>query len=87
MPDLTIRGVSDELHDWLKRQAQAHRRSVNREAIALLEAMRAERAVVRRRPSPDEILAMARRFSSLPVSDARSPDEIMGYDEHGLPHQ
>lgn len=28
---------------------------------------------------------MAQRFASLPVSDARSPDEIMGYDENGLP--
>ena len=24
-------------------------------------------------------------FDSLPVDDPRSPDEIIGYDEHGLP--
>jgi antitoxin VapB len=24
-------------------------------------------------------------FASLPVLDSRSPDEIIGYDEHGLP--
>jgi hypothetical protein len=22
----------------------------------------------------------------LPVLDSRSPDQILGYDEHGLPH-
>ena len=87
MPDLTIRGVSDELHDWLKHQAQVHRRSVNREAIELLEAMRADRTVARRRPSPDEILARAKRFASLPVVDTRSSDEILDYDQDGLPRQ
>jgi len=30
----------------------------------------------------DEILA---RFDALPVLDSRSPDEILGYDEFGLP--
>jgi antitoxin VapB len=29
-----------------------------------------------------EILAY---FDSLPVDDPRSPDEIIGYDEHGVP--
>ena len=87
MPDLTIRGMSAELHAWLKHQAQAHRRSVNREAIELLEAMRADRTVVRKRPSPDEILARAKRFASLPVVDTRSSDEILDYDQDGLPRQ
>jgi antitoxin VapB len=30
----------------------------------------------------DEIL---RRVDQLPILDARTPDEIIGYDEHGLP--
>jgi hypothetical protein len=29
--------------------------------------------------------AIADHCSSLPVIDDRSPDEILGYDEHGLP--
>jgi antitoxin VapB len=33
----------------------------------------------------DEIMAIARRCAALPDRDTRSPDEIMGYDEHGLP--
>lgn len=33
----------------------------------------------------DEIMAIARHCASLPVLDPRSPDEILGYDENGLP--
>lgn len=33
----------------------------------------------------DEIRAIAARCASLPVLDSRSPDEILGYDEDGLP--
>ena len=36
----------------------------------------------RRRRAIDEI---TRRVVSLPVLDERSEDEILGYDEHGLP--
>lgn len=41
-----------------------------------------------RRSSPsleEEILEIARRCASLPDLDTRSPDEILGYDENGLP--
>lgn len=33
----------------------------------------------------EDVLEIARRFSSLPVLDPRSDDEIIGYDEFGLP--
>jgi len=33
----------------------------------------------------DEILEIGRRCASLPDLDTRSPEEILGYDEHGLP--
>lgn len=33
----------------------------------------------------DEIMSIAERCSSLPVVDPRTADEIIGYDEHGLP--
>jgi len=31
------------------------------------------------------VMGLANRISSRPVLDARSPDEILGYDGHGLP--
>jgi len=33
----------------------------------------------------DEIMDIGRHCAALPLLDARSPDEIIGYDEHGLP--
>jgi antitoxin VapB len=87
MADLTIRGVSDELHAWLKQQARTHHRSVNREAIALIEAVRAGAGPAKPRPSPQEILSRARRFAELRALDTRPADEILGYDDNGLPGQ
>ena len=33
----------------------------------------------------EDMEAIRRRVSALPVLDTRSMDEIIGYDEHGLP--
>lgn len=33
----------------------------------------------------DELLAIARHCAALPVLDPRTADEILGYDEQGLP--
>lgn len=38
-----------------------------------------------RKPSADRMMAISERFASYPVLDARSPDEIIGYDEFGVP--
>jgi len=33
-----------------------------------------------------ELVAIGQRCAALPDLDRRTPDEILGYDEHGLPH-
>ncbi len=33
----------------------------------------------------DQLLAIGRRCAALPDLDTRTADEIIGYDEHGLP--
>lgn len=86
MATLTIRDLPDDLHGWLKQQAEAHHRSVNKEVIAVLESLRGQSAVPQTKPTVEEIMAIARRFSSLPVLDDRSDDEIIGYDENGIPN-
>jgi antitoxin VapB len=63
--------------------------TIVREAIAA----KAEAAGVtidgRKRLSRDDLLArmtaITDRFAELPVHDARPAEEIIGYDEHGLP--
>ena len=33
----------------------------------------------------EEIIEIGRHCAALPLRDTRSPDETIGYDEHGLP--
>ncbi|MDE2377827.1 type II toxin-antitoxin system VapB family antitoxin [Bradyrhizobium sp.] len=33
----------------------------------------------------EDMAEIRRRWSEMPVMDDRTPDEIVGYDEHGLP--
>lgn len=39
----------------------------------------------RGRASYEELMAIAKRIASAPDRDTRTPDEILGYDERGLP--
>lgn len=56
---------------------------------AVTQALRDRLARVRRerteRRLADQLDEIALRCSRLPVLDSRTPDEILGYDEHGLP--
>lgn len=75
-------------------EAHALARKLAREAnetitTAVKTAIRERLQRLRRRQPPrrlaDELDEIARRCASLPVLDPRSPDEIIGYDEQGLP--
>lgn len=83
MADPTLHGLPNHLHLWLKQQADLHHRSIDEETVAVPEAAGTQR----RRPvvSADGIMAAAKRFAALPVLDHRSADEILGYDDSGLP--
>ena len=52
---------------------------------ALRERLRRERGKTTVPLLRDELRAIRERCAALPVLDDRSPDEILGYDEHGLP--
>lgn len=55
----------------------------------ILEALRERHQRVRAARQQQQLLedltVIARRSAALPELDRRSPDEIIGYDEHGLP--
>lgn len=88
MATLTLRDVPNELHDWLKQQAEAHHRSVNKEIIALLEKFRGTPEAPEALSADQRfaaIMEISRRCGALPELDPRSADEIIGYDENGIP--
>jgi len=52
---------------------------------AVVAALEARLAVERRRRRRVDLSDIVERFARLPVLDRRDPDDILGYDEHGLP--
>lgn len=55
---------------------------------AIVQSLRERLQRVRRARGPklaDELLVIGRRCAALAVRDRRTPDELLGYDEHGLP--
>lgn len=85
MPTLVLRNVPDELYARLKQAAATHHRSMNQEAIvALKAALQVDQPIIKpsweitRQWLSDEVW-------SRPVLDERPIDEILDYDDHGLP--
>jgi antitoxin VapB len=54
-------------------------------ARAVRERLLRVRQAKHRRSYADEVRDFAARYRASPVTDERTPDEILGYDEHGLP--
>lgn len=52
---------------------------------AIEERLRRTGALTRKATLIEDMEAMQRRLKALPVLDARSPEDIIGYDENGLP--
>jgi antitoxin VapB len=52
---------------------------------ALEERLRRVGGDARRAARLEDLAAIRRRWAALPVRDPRSADEILGYDENGLP--
>ena len=52
---------------------------------AIEERLERERRRPGRQSLADGIRRIQERLAALPVLDSRAPDEIIGYDSHGLP--
>jgi antitoxin VapB len=78
--------IKDPETDRLARQLAALTGESLTKAVrnALEERLEREERL-RGRPSVEHLMAIARRCAARPVIDPRSPDEIIGYDERGLP--
>lgn len=75
---------SEEAHRLARRLADLTNRSMTQ---AVTEALR--EAVARRAPAAqarrDLLDRISRHAAALPILDERAPDDILGYDDHGLP--
>lgn len=81
---LNIRSVeAEQLAAELARQTgETKTEAVTKALRDRLARVRAERSGRTRR---DELLRIAQQCAALPELDPRTDDEILGYDEHGLP--
>jgi antitoxin VapB len=84
MATLILNDMSDTLYQRLKALAEAHRQSVNQEALNVLEKALAPLDDVYKPKLEETIDWLRGEVWTLPVLDSRKPDEIMGYNEHGL---
>jgi antitoxin VapB len=79
--------IDDPEVDRLARELAAQTGETIEQAV--LKSLRERLAAARKAAEADrmveEAMAIGRHFSSLPVLDPRTPDEILGYDENGLP--
>ncbi|MEX2195795.1 MAG: type II toxin-antitoxin system VapB family antitoxin [Thermoleophilaceae bacterium] len=79
--------IKDDEADRLARELAAETGETITQAItvAVRERLGRLRGRAGRRRLADELDEIAVRCGSLPVLDERAGDEVLGYDEHGLP--
>ena len=93
-PPLTIRNLPLDMYEWLKEQASAQHRSLNKHVASLLADWRraqaeqevtlnAAKVKADKQQRYEELQAIMARAATLPILDHRTPDEILGYNEHG----
>lgn len=77
---LTLKNIPDELYSRLKMAAQAHRRSLNNEAILCLEAV-----LLPSRVTPGQRLARARKLRDSLSTGVFEAGDIDAYKSQGGP--
>ena len=85
MNTLVLSDIPDDLYQRLSDTAAAHRRSVAQEVLALLRNSLPPEPRATSKPTWEEFAADMRDFWDRLPADSRTADDIIGYDEHGLP--
>jgi plasmid stability protein len=86
---MTVREIPDDLQAFLRSDAAANHRSMNKQVIVVLDEYRNQQLAAQKTPlSAEEKIARMREIRASAerhmVADARTDDEIMGYDANGL---
>lgn len=79
--------IKNEEADRLARQLASITGESLTEAViqSLSERLKRHQPRARHNNPGTQLAKMAKILSKLPVHDTRSADEVLGYDEHGLP--
>ncbi|GAB7142705.1 type II toxin-antitoxin system VapB family antitoxin [Mycobacterium riyadhense] len=79
--------IKDPEADRLARELAARTGETLTEAVvvALRERLARQTGRTRSIPLGEELAAIRRRCAALPVLDTRTADEMLGYDDQGLP--
>ena len=79
--------IKDPVTEKVVRELAAltHRSVTETVRLAAESELQRVRHASKRMGLAEELMAIGRRCAALPVLDPRSADEILGYDEHGLP--
>ena len=80
--------LKDPETDALARQVASLTGESLTQAVRVALSERLAREQLKRGRNPrlsEELREIVERFSALPILDDRTPDEIIGYDEYGLP--
>lgn len=88
MSTMTVRELPDDLQAFLKADAAANQRSVNKQVIVALQEYRdAKLAKASRVTTPEEKMAAIRKIQAeialVVKHDPRTDNEIIGYNEYG----
>ncbi len=79
--------IKHEAYEQAIRELAANRGLSLTDAIgmAVCNELERDREAERRADFRQSVREVQAAFAAMPVRDPRTPDEIIGYDEHGLP--
>ena len=88
MSTMTVRELPEDLRAFLKADAAANQRSVNKQVIVALQEYRDSKQATAMRPTtPEEKVAAMNKIRAeialVVKHDGRTDDEIIGYNEFG----
>lgn len=85
MATLVLPDIPEDIYQRLNETASAQRRSVPQQALILLRESLIPETPTALKPTWADYAAEMKEFWDGLPADARTLDEIIGYDEHGLP--
>ena len=78
---------NSELEKLVRRRAKRRGETLTEAILSALEESERNAAQAAKKVSAEEILRLAEVVRTLPVLSTRSEEEILGYDERGIPNQ